>query len=53
MNKSRDNTENELQLKVMRKITMRPDIGISAIHWQEIIGKKAKKNFKKLDLIKI
>ncbi len=26
MNKSRDNTENELQLKVMRKITMRPDI---------------------------
>ncbi len=34
-------------------ITMRPDIGISAIHWQEIIGKKANKNFKKLDLIKI
>jgi EPS-associated MarR family transcriptional regulator len=26
MNKSRDNSENELQLQVMRKITTRPDI---------------------------
>ena len=26
MNKSRDNSENELQLKVMRKITTKPDI---------------------------
>jgi len=33
-------------------ITLRPDIGVSAKLWEKIIGKKAKKNFRKLDLIK-
>ena len=34
-------------------ITLRPDAGISANFWEKIIGKKAKNNFKKLDLIKV
>ena len=34
-------------------ISLRPDKGVSAIFWQKIIGKKAKKSFKKLDLVKV
>ena len=34
-------------------ICLRPDTGISAIKWKKIIGKKASKNFKKNEKIKI
>ena len=33
-------------------VTLRPDKGISAMFWKKVIGKKAKKNFKKFTLIK-
>ncbi len=33
-------------------ITLRPDNGISSIYWEKVIGKKAKKNFSKLELIR-
>ncbi len=34
-------------------ICLRPDTGISAIKWKKIVGKKASKNFKKNEKIKI
>ncbi len=34
-------------------ICLRPDIGISAIKWKKIIGRRASKNFKKNEKIKI
>ena len=34
-------------------ICLRPDTGISAIKWPKIIGKKASKNFKRYEQIKI
>jgi N,N'-diacetyllegionaminate synthase len=37
----------EKNLKVKR-----PDIGLSSMKWNKIIGKKAKKNYKKDDFIK-
>ncbi len=33
-------------------ITLRPDDGISSMFWESVIGKKAKKNFSKHELIK-
>ena len=33
-------------------VSLRPDLGISAIFWEQMIGKKAKRNFNKLNLIK-
>ena len=34
-------------------VTKRPDLGISSIYWNKIIGKRAIKNFTKDEIIKI